>query len=84
MVPRLVLRFVADHTVQRLTQSRTTAVLRQHPRALLPRRVVTDVLIVTALELGYPVTFIILMEAGHAAFHVPFIIARLSRTICPA
>lgn len=44
----------------------------------------TDVLVVTALEFGNPVVCVVLVEPNDAAFHVPFIIARLSRTICPA
>ena len=42
---------------------------RHHPRPDLPRRIVSHVLLVTALELGHPVIRIILMEAGDAAVH---------------
>ena len=44
----------------------------------------TDVLVVAALELGHPVALFVLMESADATFHAFFIIARLSRTICPA
>ena len=54
-----------------------------HPRPPLPGRIVADVLIVTALEFGHPVVLLILMKSGDATFHAVFIIARLSRTICP-
>ena len=44
----------------------------------------TDVLVVTAIKFGDPVILFVLVEANDPAFHVLFIIARLSRTICPA
>jgi hypothetical protein len=41
----------------------------RHPRTLLPRRLMADVLRVSALKLGHPVGVLILMEADDFLFH---------------
>ena len=42
---------------------------RRDPRTLLPRRAVTDVLAVAALEQGHPVPLVVTVEADHGTLH---------------
>jgi hypothetical protein len=41
----------------------------RHPGTNLPGRIMTHVLAVPALQLGYPVAFIVLMETGYPPLH---------------
>ena len=61
--------FVAQHTVQDLAEPRAAALFGQHPRADLPRRVVPNMLVVTARQLGDPVVLIVLMKACDRLLH---------------
>lgn len=71
-----VWREVARRTVVALAAVEPDAKLvrsarrRQYPRPVLPRRVVADVLIVTAGEFGDPVVFNIEVEGGDGLLHV--------------
>lgn len=47
---------MADH--------RLTALCRDHPETVDPRRIVADMLMVAAGELGHPVTGIVRVKAG--------------------
>src|SRR5690242_9456815 len=54
-------RLIAAHAVELDPDPRRPAFRRGHPRAYLPRRIVPHVLRVPALELGHPVTVLVLM-----------------------
>jgi len=60
---------VARRTLQELADPAAAALVARDPRALLPRRPVTDVLSVTALEEGDPVPVLVLLEADHGPSH---------------
>jgi hypothetical protein len=46
-----------------------TAFRRYHPRAIGPRRIVADVLVVAAREFGHPVLLFVEMETGDRLVH---------------
>lgn len=52
-----------------MTEHVRAALLRHDPRPIDPRRPVTHVLIVPALELRHPVLFVVEMKAGDALVH---------------
>ena len=54
---------------QRLSHPPGAPFRRRHPLPHLPGRVVPHVLAVAALELGDPVSLLVLMEAGDPALH---------------
>jgi hypothetical protein len=45
---------------------------RSDPPAVLPRWLVADMLSVAALELGHPVSLLVLVEAYNLTLHCPF------------
>jgi hypothetical protein len=60
---------VAVGALERRPQPALAPLCRQHPLALLPRRTVTDVLTVPALEQRHPVPHLVPLEADNAAPH---------------
>src|SRR5437762_2637389 len=60
---------VALDAVQPHPEPAAAAFRGDDPRATLPRRVVADVLVVPALQLGHPVPFLILVEARNPTLH---------------
>jgi hypothetical protein len=65
----VVVRRIAVGTLERRTQPALSPLGGDHPRALLPRRTVADVLAVAALEERHPVPHFVLLEADDAAPH---------------
>jgi hypothetical protein len=61
---------VAPHAVQRRTEEARAPLGGRHPLAVLPRRVVTHVLAMSAVEIRDPMTFIIPVEPDNATIHV--------------
>jgi hypothetical protein len=57
------------HASQSLADETRTSRFGRHPRPRLPRRIVPHVLRVAALELGNPMSFIILMEADDPSWN---------------
>jgi len=60
---------VALHAVERHADESGPRFLRQDPRPVLPRRIMSDVLGMAALEFGNPVLLFVLMESNNAALH---------------
>src|SRR3569623_1069618 len=56
---------IALLALQGMTAHARTAVFRHDPRPIAPRRPVTHVLIVAALELGSPILFVVEMKTGN-------------------
>src|ERR1700722_5531372 len=66
---RSLVAFAAFFAFERDPQAALPALGRRHPRTLLPRRLMADVLRMPALKLGPPVGVLILMEANDFLFH---------------
>lgn len=64
-------RFVAQDAVQHLAKACATTLFSEYPWAQLPRRIVPDVLVVAARELGDPVPLVVLMKSRDRLFHDP-------------
>src|SRR5688572_13354052 len=60
---------IAFPAVQHLPEHLLATLRRDHPGPVGPRRIVADVLVVAAFELGHPVLRFIEMKAGDASFH---------------
>src|SRR5688572_28225066 len=60
---------VTEGTVERLPEAAVAAFGREHPGAQLERRLVPDVLAMSASELGDPVARLVLPETCHLALH---------------
>ncbi len=60
---------VALDTVQPNPQSAAAPLGSDDPRAALPGRVVADMLVVPALQLGDPVPLLVLVKARNATLH---------------
>src|SRR5690606_34571080 len=53
-------------TAQHLVDSGGAPLFRQDPRPIRPRRIVTHVLEMAALQFGHPVSFFVLVKPGYA------------------
>jgi len=53
-----------------LAESLCTTFLRDYPRPIGPWRIVANVLVVAALELGHPMALFVLVEAHDPSIHV--------------
>src|SRR5579859_1018944 len=60
---------VALDAVEPEAEAAAAALRRDHPRAALPRRVVADVLVVPALQLGHPVPLLVPVVARDWTLH---------------
>ena len=58
---------MAEHTIQLRAEVRVAPFRRGDPDPDLPRRIVSDMLRMPALELGHPVAFLVLMVADDRA-----------------
>lgn len=66
------------------TQLLISSLLRSHPFAVLPGRIVTHMTGMTACEFGVPVTEFIGVEAGDFLHHQAMMSGMAEQTTCPA
>lgn len=64
-------RSVAQRAIEWRAQPLPAPLGLQHPRSQLEGWTVPDVLVVTAHELGYPVTFLVTVKTSDGALHAP-------------
>ena len=60
---------ITSNTLQLDADEARASLFGRHPFSDLPRRIVPDVLVVAALQLGHPVAFFVVMIAGDPALH---------------
>jgi hypothetical protein len=65
----LLVGLIAAGTLERRPQPALPARRSEDPFAFLPRRTVTDVLAMAALEERHPVPYLVLLEADYGALH---------------
>jgi hypothetical protein len=62
--------FITLNAIEFLPQPTPATVLRNYPRTFNVRWIMAHVLIMAALQLGYPVTFFIQMKSSDLSLHV--------------
>ncbi len=65
-----LLLFVAPAALQLITEKTRPPLRRDHPRPVLKRRVVTNVLSMPALKFRYPMPILVLVETNNLLQHV--------------
>ena len=60
---------IALDAIESLSMKLGAAFVRNHPRTACPGWIVTNMLIVSAIEFGNPVLFFVLMEADDFSIH---------------
>jgi hypothetical protein len=66
---RLRKRTLTETAVQRRAQPRVSRLLLEHPRPLLPGRIMPHVLRMPALQIGHPMPLCVLMKSDDSLLH---------------